>query len=285
MEKLSALEANAVPSSGPVDFDRTVVLCIGGTDPSGGAGLPADARAVAAFGGVACGVVSAIVAQNTRGVALCEAVSPALFEKQLENVLEDIAPAAIKTGLLPSRAHIEIVARFCNSLGVPLVADPVFAPSSGERFCAPETVALLCERLLPRCALVTPNRAEAETLWGKKIETEADASVAARTIRTKFGARAVLLKGGHFAGDEAVDILATESGETLLRAPRLNCDVRGTGCQLASAIAAQLARGTELERAALQAKQWLHIAMQNSVAIGGGRNVTRFQVANFGRNK
>ena len=258
-----------------LDHDPKVVLCIGGTDPSGGAGLPADARAVMAQSAMACGVVSAVVAQNTRGVAHIEAVSPELFQLQLENLLEDISPNAIKTGLLPSSQHVETVARVCDSLLVPLVVDTVFAPTKGAAFCDEETVRAFKELLLPRAEVVTPNRGEAEILCGFAIETEDDARRAAHYIRDNLGASAVLIKGGHFAGDNATDFLLTKNGETLLHSPRLGVEVRGTGCQLASAIAAGLAQNMSAEDATARAKTWLYGAMRNSVAIGEGRRVTR----------
>jgi len=265
-----------VPTAGRADTPSTsaVVLCIGGTDPSGGAGLPADARAVAAMGAIPLCVVSSVVAQNTRGVAGSEAVASGLFQLQLDNLLEDVFPDAMKVGLLPKCEHVEIVARIGDRLGIPLVVDPVFAPSGGAAFCDEETVEAYRELLLPRAELVTPNRAEAETLCGFAIANEADVRRAAHFIRNNFGVRAVLIKGGHFTGEDATDFLLTEDGETVLRAARLPFEVRGTGCHLAAAIAAGRAQNIKMEEAAARAKSWLHEAMKNSVCIGKGRRVT-----------
>ena len=290
MKKVRAQNANAVPSAHETVEESTVefrvppegradtpkiVLCIGGTDPSGGAGLSADARAVMAQGAIPCGVVSAVVVQNTRGVAHIEAVSPDLFYLQLENLLEDIRPDAVKIGLLPSLQHVETVAHFCDSLLVPLIVDTVFSPTRGAAFCDEETIDAFKKLLLPRAELVTPNRAEAEILCGFTIETENDVRHAAHHIRDNLRTSAVLIKGGHFAGDDATDFLLTTNGETLLRSPRLDVEVRGTGCQLASAIAAGLAQNRSLEDATARAKIWLYGAMMNSVAIGEGRRVTK----------
>ena len=276
---IAASNANPVPSASTVGFDRTlarrpVVLCIGGTDPSGGAGLPADARAAAAFGAHCCGVVTAVVAQNTRGAARCDAVSPEMLRMQLENLLEDIAPDAVKTGLLPSARHVEIVAQICGQLNVPLIVDTVFAPTSGVRFCDEDTVEAVKKLLLPRADLVTPNCDEAEILCGFAIQNEEDVARAIHFIRDRWGASAVLLKGGHGNGEESVDFLLTEK-ETLLRAPRLALEVRGTGCQLATAIAAQRACGVAVEESAQRAKAWLWQELRDAMQIGGGRRVTR----------
>lgn len=283
-----SLSANPVPlSRGDVGQGTAVpgplarlpiVLCFGGTDPSGGAGLPADARAVAAFGAHSCGIVTAVVAQNTRGAVRSDAVPVDFVRAQLETLLQDVAPDAVKTGLLASPRQVELVAACAQRLGVPLVVDTVFAPSTGVRFCDEGTVRAVRELLLPRCDVVTPNRGEAETLCGFALNGETDVKRAARLLLDS-GAGAVLLKGGHFEGDAAVDWLAwrngaNEIGETALSAPRLAFEVRGTGCQLAAAIAAQRACGVAIEVAAARAKSWLWHEMQAAAAVGGGRRVT-----------
>lgn len=257
-----------------------LLLCFGGTDPSGGAGLPADARAAAAFGAHACGIVTAVVAQNTRGAARSEPMAAALVRAQVDTLQQDVWPDAIKTGLLASRAQVEIVVDCVDRLKVPLVVDTVFAPSSGVRFCDDETMDAVRALLLPRCALVTPNRGEAEALCGFALDNEVGVRRALRLLM-ETGAGAVLLKGGHFLGEVATDWLAWRSrekpdavDETALDAPRLDYEVRGTGCQLATAIAAQLAGGVVVEVAAARAKMWLWREMEKAAVIGGGRRVT-----------
>jgi len=262
-----------------------ILFCFGGTDPSGGAGLPADARAAAVFGAHACGIVTAVVAQNTCGAVLIEPIPAQIVRAQLQTLLQDVQPDAIKTGLLATRAQVEIVAECAERLNIPLVVDTVFAPSSGVRFCDEDTVDVVRELLLPRCALVTPNRSEAEMLCGHALLSESDVRHAL-CILMKTGAGGVLLKGGHFDGESARDWLMWREAESPgvtheaeLSARRLNCEVRGTGCQLAAGIAAQLAQGVALVTAARAAKMWLWQEMQDAAAIGGGRRVTR------GRNR
>ncbi len=247
------------------------VLTIAGLDPSGGAGLPADARACAAFGAHALPVATAVIAQNTRGVAAFEAVSPALLAAQLDNILEDITPHAVKIGMVPGAETIRIIASRIANLGVPIIVDPVFAPSSGRRFSDEEAIAALCEHLLPICDCLTPNLPEAEVLVGKRPA----ASDLALEIAQKFSVRSVLLKGGHATeSDEICDVLWDGARFHEFRAPRVpGLEVRGTGCMLASAIAAQRARNIPLPDAVQHAKTWLTAQIQNAAPIGKGRRV------------
>ncbi|MBV9469319.1 MAG: bifunctional hydroxymethylpyrimidine kinase/phosphomethylpyrimidine kinase [Abitibacteriaceae bacterium] len=269
-------------------LERSVpcALAIGGLDPSGGAGLPADIRAMAAFGVHCCTVATAVIAQNTRGVVAIEPVSTKMFEAQLDNLLEDTTPRAIKVGMLPT---IEIV----NSLAVrlrqlshiPLIVDTVFAPSSGPRFSDMATTKQLAEQLLPLAELVTPNIPEAIQLTGQPITDGASMIQAAQFIHHRYRARCVLIKGGHWTdiveesssnplGNEAVDLLLTGTEIVELRAPRIaEYEVRGTGCLLASAIAAQRAQGLPVIEAAHNAKQWLTTQIREAKVTGHGRRV------------
>jgi hydroxymethylpyrimidine/phosphomethylpyrimidine kinase len=145
------------------------VLTIGGLDPSGGAGLPADARAIRAFGAHPCAVTTAVIAQNTQGVALVEAVSRNMLRTQLLNLLDDITPGAIKIGMLPNQELVQIVVEILQDLRIPIVLDPVFAPSSGAAFSDDCAVRLIASQLLPLCALVTPNILEAVRLTAQPI--------------------------------------------------------------------------------------------------------------------
>ncbi|HVF09634.1 MAG TPA: hydroxymethylpyrimidine/phosphomethylpyrimidine kinase, partial [Abditibacteriaceae bacterium] len=182
------------------------MLAIGGLDPSGGAGLPADTRAAAAFGVHCCGVATAVIAQNTRGVAVIEPVSPTLLTAQLDNLLEDIAPRAIKIGMLPSAAAVEIVLQRLRRMGsTPLIIDTVFAPSSGPRFADDETVRAIVKHLLPLAEVITPNIPEAERLIGTLIPDRDSMRAAARLIHERYGARHVLLKGGHLPDAAVLD--------------------------------------------------------------------------------
>jgi len=266
------------------DHRKPCVLTIGGLDPSGGAGLPADARAVAAFGAHACGIATAVIAQNTQGVARFEAVSPEMLAAQLDNLLEDITPAAIKIGMLPNSKSIAIVANRLRQLhNVPIIVDPVFAPSSGPEFSGATTIDALLTELAPMAELITPNLLEAQRILGISITVVDEMREAAGAIGARFGLRFVLLKGGHLPSDknqtdggEVVDMLFDAEGCTFveLSLPRVaGFEVRGTGCMLASAIAAQRAQGVEMEEAAWAAKRWLAQQIARAVVIGKGRRV------------
>jgi len=250
------------------------ILCIGGLDPSGGAGLPADARAAKHFGVHACCVTTAVIAQNTRGVFQVEAVSPQLLQAQLENLLEDIAPRAVKIGMLPNSDSVEIVAACLKSLNLPIILDPVFAPSSGADFSDDATIQSIVAHLFPLCELVTPNLLEAQRLCDFAIIDTQSATEAAKRIRD-LGARNILIKGGHAEeSDEVCDWLWNGEDLKTFCAPRIGgTEVRGTGCLLASAIAAQRACGTDLETATRDAKMWLTEKIREAKEIGKGRRV------------
>ena len=255
---------------------ETRIICvIGGLDPSGGAGLPADSRAIRAFGAHACAIATAVVAQNTRGVSRVEAVSSAMLRAQLENLAEDIAPHAIKIGMLPNTQSVKIVSAQIRVLDVPTVLDPVFAPSSGSDFSDDETIESIVRELFPLCDLVTPNTVEASRLCGFEIENLDDMKRAGQEIIARFGAQRVLVKGGHLPqSEEVVDVLCDAHSIIELRAMRIeDTEVRGTGCLLASAIAAQLAQNVEMESAVHHAKTWLSSQIQSAQTIGKGRRV------------
>jgi len=265
------------------------LLAIGGLDPSGGAGLPADIRAAAAFGAHCCGVATAVIAQNTRGVAQIEPVSPALLAAQLDNLLEDITPRAIKIGMLPDAESVQVIVQRLRQIGsTPLIVDTVFAPSSGPRFADAETVQAIIEHLLPLAELVTPNIPEAERLIGAPIPDRDAMRAATELIHQRYGARHVLLKGGHLPDKAVLDAAFNDreiicdaldifyDGKQLIemRLPRVpGIEVRGTGCMLASAIAAQRTREVAVLDAAWRAKAWLAEEIANAQAIGRGRRV------------
>ena len=268
-----------------------VVLCIGGFDPCAGAGLLADARAVAAFNAFAVGAQTALVPQNTCGTSAVAAMSPALLRSQLEVLGEDIAFDAVKIGLLPDVAAIEIVTSFLRGWKarkwLPVVLDPVLAPSAGARWSDEATVAALTEQLFPLATLVTPNAPEARILSGLALTDVAQMEVTARAL-CALGAENVLLKGGHIEGLEmqrrsdgaqelSIDLFWDGHRAHQLRARRVEgVEVRGTGCLLASAIAAQLAGGIAPLDAARKAKSWLTTHIRNAQALGQGRRIAAF---------
>lgn len=253
------------------------VLCIGGLDPSGGAGLLADARACNAAGVHALGVATALTAQNTRGVSLVEPVSPAILRAQIETLLEDIRPAAIKIGLLPNRAIIELVtlllAPLCGQ--IPIVIDTVFAPTTGLIFCDADAIETMKNQLLPLATVVTPNALEAVQLGAAPPRDSLSMQDAARAILARTGAQNVLLKGGHIADARfSIDLFFDGSEFLELQARRENAyEVRGTGCLLAAALAAHLARGKSPGQAAIAAKNWLTREFESARIVGGGRRI------------
>lgn len=263
------------------------VLTIGGTDPSGGAGLTVDARACTAFGTHALPVVTAVVAQNTQGVLEWEAVSSTLLASQLDHLLSDITPQAVKTGLIPNAEAVKIIAARLEKLHVPIIVDPVFAPSSGKTFSDDETLIALKEYLIPICELVTPNWLELLSLNLDQLITnvpitdwQSDAEYGVIKIHailfSGLLSQYVLLKGGDASeiSGEACDLLCGNEEFQWFSAPRVpGIEVRGTGCMLASAIAAQRAQGIELTQAIHNAKLWLTNQIKNAQPIGKGRRV------------
>jgi hydroxymethylpyrimidine/phosphomethylpyrimidine kinase len=260
------------------DSQLPIVLCIGGLDPSGGAGIAADARACSAFGSLALPVATAIVVQNTRGVRLIEPIRPAILRAQIETLLEDIRPGAVKIGMLPDAGAVEAIAQLLRPLQsqIPIVMDTVFAPSSGPTFNDDSTIAVMIRQLFPLATLVTPNALEARQLGAAPIGDLDSMQRAAQIVLDRTGAGGVLLKGGHLADPEyAVDLFFDGSRYLELRARRQGSyEVRGTGCLLASAVAAGLAGGKAPVDAIRAAKDWLTEQYRGAHIVGGGRRVT-----------
>jgi hydroxymethylpyrimidine/phosphomethylpyrimidine kinase len=248
------------------------VLICAGSDSGGGAGIQADIKAVTALGGFAMTAVTALTAQNTLGVQAVQGVEPGFIRQQIMSVLDDLGADAIKTGMLHDTPTIEAV---CDELrarapGVPLVADPVMVAKGGHRLLAPDAVEALKRRLMPLAALLTPNIPEAEVLAGMAIRTEADMLHAAEVLLT-LGVPAVLLKGGHMEGEVLVDLLATEQGVTRFEDARIaSRHTHGTGCTLASSIAAGLAQGMDLVAAVTRARRYVRAALLAAPGYGAG---------------
>jgi len=245
------------------------VLIIAGSDSGGGAGIQADIKSVTAMGAFAATAITALTAQNTLGVHGIEAVSTAFLRQQIEVVLSDIGADAIKTGMLHDVPTIEAV---CDMLpaGVPLVADPVMVAKGGHKLLEDAAVATLKARLLPLAAVLTPNIPEAEVLAGIDIPDEA-AMHRAADILLRLGTRAVLLKGGHMTGGILVDLLATPQGTTRYESARIDTrHTHGTGCTLASALAAGLAQGMALEPAVARARDYVRAAILAAPGYGAG---------------
>ena len=252
---------------------QPTALTIAGSDSGGGAGLQADLKAFEAHGVFGMSVVTALTAQNTRGVTAVHEVPAAFVTAQIDAVAADLPVGAVKTGMLASPdvvgAVADGIARW--ALG-PVVVDPVMVAKGGQALLRPEAVGALVGRLLPLAALATPNAHEAAILAGFPVHDLADARRAARAVLA-LGPAAVLVKGGHLDGEaDAVDVLVTADGaETLFREARIDTvHTHGTGCTYASAIAANLARGFALVEAVGRARAYLQEAIRHAAGSGAG---------------
>lgn len=251
------------------------VLVIAGSDPSGGAGLQADLKVVHALGAYGTSAITALTVQDTVRVHEVYPVDPFLVERQLETVLGDVGADCIKIGMLARRATVELVTRVCERMarGIPIVLDPVLVSSSGHELLEVDGHDTLIRRLMPLCALVTPNTQEAALITGLDITEEAHLYQAADRFLL-MGQAAVLITGGHLGGDTVVDLLRTVDGlERRFESPRSPDSPHGTGCALASAVAAGLAHGYTLESAVDRAHAFVHEAIARSIRLGRGRRL------------
>jgi hydroxymethylpyrimidine/phosphomethylpyrimidine kinase len=251
---------------------RGRVLIIAGSDSGGGAGIQADIKAVTCLGGFAATAVTALTAQNTLGVSGIHEVPPDFVRAQMEAVLSDIGADCIKTGMLASASIVEVVAQALEDLAphVPLVLDPVMVAKGGAALLAESAAGALVKRLVPRARLLTPNIPEAEVLLGRAISGVDHMERAALDLLA-LGPRAVLLKGGHLEGDDLVDVLAEAGGIRRFTGRRIATrSTHGTGCTLASAIAAGLARGLALGDAVERARAYLVRAIETAPGLGRG---------------
>ena len=248
------------------------VLIIAGSDSGGGAGIQADIKTVTALGGYAMTAITAVTVQNTLGVRAVHEVPPDIVADQITAVLDDLGADIIKTGMLASVQIIEAVgaALRANGGNLPRVVDPVMRAKGGHALLADDAGQALIVNLVRGAALITPNLPEAEMLTGRTIKTESDMEAAVPALRA-LGAAAVLLKGGHLEGERILDLLITP-GETLrfedMRIP--TTATHGTGCTLASAIAAGLADGMALPVAVARARAYVRQAMLSAPGLGAG---------------
>lgn len=247
-------------------------LTIAGSDSGGGAGIQADLKTFFALGCHGMSAITALTAQNTVAVTGVYEVDPAFVVEQVEAVATDIGVDAAKTGMLASAPLVEAVAKAVEAFEIPhLVVDPVSVSKHGDRLLAEDAVDALKTRLLPLAEVVTPNLHEAATLAGvESIETSDDMREAARAIQA-LGPRTVLVKGGHFDGEESVDLFFDGEEFEELRGPRFETkDTHGTGCALSAAIAARLAHGDSTIDALHEAKRFISGAIERSLRIGKG---------------
>jgi hydroxymethylpyrimidine/phosphomethylpyrimidine kinase len=249
------------------------VLSIAGSDSGGGAGIQADLKTFAALGCFGMTAITALTAQNTCGVRAIHPVPPDMLRAQIDAVLEDIGADAVKVGMLHSPEIVRTVAQAIDRHQLRrVVFDPVMVATSGAKLIDDPAIAVLVTELFPRAALITPNLDEAALLVGRPLTSAQDMAQAAAELIVR-GARAVLLKGGHLAGDTVMDLLLQASGEPLwLQAPRIDtANTHGTGCTLSSAIAAHLALGATLAQAVQQARDFVRQALQAGASVKTGQ--------------
>jgi hydroxymethylpyrimidine/phosphomethylpyrimidine kinase len=253
-----------------------VALTVAGSDPSGGAGIQADLKTFSALGVYGTAVLTALTAQNTRGVTGVHPVPAAFVGEQIATLLADVTVHATKTGMLGTAGVVrEVAAALAGRVAGPVVVDPVMVATSGDRLVDDEAIAAVREVLLPVADLVTPNVPEAAALLDVVPATSVEELAVQAAELLELGPGAVLAKGGHLGGEESLDVLATADGVVVTRRPRVDTTAtHGTGCTLSSAIAALVARGVggpeRWEPVVERARDYLQRALEGGAALGIG---------------
>ncbi len=252
-----------------------IALSVAGSDSGAGAGIQADLKTFSALGVYGCTAITAITAQNTRGVSDIFEVSPRVIESQIRSMKADMPPDAVKIGMVYSRQIIDAVHRSLKGSKVPIVLDPILSAGTGAKLLRDDALDTFVTKLIPLCTLITPNRIEAERLSGMRIRTESDGIEAARKI-LRLGAKNVIVKGGHFAASSVTDLLVDSRDKiTRITNPRVMIEEsHGSGCNFSSAVTANLARGSTLHDACKAANEYVHLAIKNAVRVGRGLPVT-----------
>jgi hydroxymethylpyrimidine/phosphomethylpyrimidine kinase len=250
-----------------------VALTIAGSDSSGGAGIQADLKTFHALGVYGTSAITALTAQSTRGVSGIFSVEASFVALQIDTTVDDIPPDAVKTGMLAEAATVEVVADAAARHRFPaFVVDPVMVATTGAKLLEDDAVDAVRERLLPIATLVTPNAPEAAVLLGRRVETPDDQEAAARAIVAELGARAALVKGGDLKGEMLIDVFYDGDCLEVFRDRRIETtSTHGSGCALASAIAAFLARGETLAAAVAKARAWVRRGIETAPPFGHGR--------------
>jgi hydroxymethylpyrimidine/phosphomethylpyrimidine kinase len=248
-----------------------IALTIAGSDSGGGAGIQADLKTFHRFGIFGTSVVTAITAQNTLGVRQWAAVDIGLIAAQIDAVATDLRPAAVKTGMLADGNVVRTVARgIADHRLAPYVMDPVMVATSGDPLLEPDAIEAIRRELLPLADLLTPNLDETALLVGHTVRSVDEMRAAAEQLVSE-GAKAVLVKGGHLAGPEAIDVLHDGTEITMYRHERVETrSTHGTGCTLSAAITAKLAQGMPLRDAVAQSLEWVHRAIASAPSLGSG---------------
>ncbi|MGL5272824.1 MAG: bifunctional hydroxymethylpyrimidine kinase/phosphomethylpyrimidine kinase [Phocaeicola sp.] len=251
------------------------ILTIAGSDSSGGAGIQADLKTIAALGAYGATAITALTAQNTMGVKSIYPIPASFLTAQIDAVMEDIRPIGIKIGMINDtlivKAIVEAIDKYKPQI---VVYDPVMVSTSGHKLVEESAIEILINELIPRCTLITPNLAEAEILWGKKIANVEEMKKAAKEL-AKTTNTSILIKGGHLEGGDMCDVLMQidNSEMHLFSSPQIKSKhTHGTGCTLSSAITTYLAFGKELPNAVAKAKDFVTRGIEagKDISIGNG---------------
>jgi hydroxymethylpyrimidine/phosphomethylpyrimidine kinase len=252
-----------------------IAVTIAGSDSGGGAGIQADLKTFSALGVYGASVIASLTAQNTRGVSAVLDLPPEFVAAQMDSVFSDLAVGAVKIGMLGNAEIVRAVAAgLADRRHIPIVLDPVMVATSGDRLLTPDAVEALRTKLVPLSLVVTPNLLEAAALLDAPQATTEDEMVREAERLLALGAKAVLMKGGHGKGAESADLLVTAAATVRFAAARIaTTNTHGTGCTLAAAIAAGLAKGQDLAAAMRTAKDYVTaaIAAADRLAVGHGR--------------
>ncbi|WP_298705048.1 bifunctional hydroxymethylpyrimidine kinase/phosphomethylpyrimidine kinase [uncultured Veillonella sp.] len=255
-----------------------IALTIAGTDPSGGAGVMADLKSFQSRQVYGMAAITSVVAQNTKGVQSIQNVDLTMLDAQLRCVYEDIAPKAVKTGMIPNVEMMRIIRNYVDG-SIPYVMDPVMVATSGDYLIDKAARDQFKSELMPVATLVTPNLSEAEFLVGFSIESETDIAKAAQVILNEMGPKAVVIKGGHF-GTMAKDYLFIRGEQVkTYESPKLDTKhTHGTGCTFSAVITAELAKGKALEEAVWIGKQFIARAIAQNPSLGHGHGPVNHMV-------
>ena len=259
---------------------KIIALTIAGSDSGGGAGIQADLKTFHQFGVFGTSVITALTAQNTRGVSAVHAVPVEIVQAQMDAVATDLPPRAVKTGMLATADLVRAVAQGIQRHQFPFyVLDPVMVATSGDRLLTVEAESMVAAELVPLAQLVTPNLDEAAILVKSKVRSPEDMERAGKALRS-MGAGAALIKGGHAEGKNVVDVLVTAAGTRRFSHPRIaTTSTHGTGCTLSAAVTAGLAVGRPLEQAVEDALDFVHRAIAAAPGLGSGHGPLNHFVA------
>lgn len=250
-----------------------VALTIAGSDSSGGAGIQADLKTFTVLRVYGASVLTALTAQSSEGVSSILAVPPEFIRLQIDAVVGDFAISAVKTGMLNNRETVVAVAKACRHYKLhPLVVDPVIVATSGDRLLESDAIQAMRDELFPSSDILTPNLHEAAWLLDQPVAKDEAGMIAQARSLLGLGCKAVVIKGGHGESAEAIDLLVEGEAVTRLALPRINTrNTHGTGCTFSAAIAANLAQGMALKSAVLDAKRFVHEALQAAAGLSLGK--------------